>query len=165
MSDPSGFRRDKEHWLFKLSPDEWIAAALGELGRAEKAWDAGDARAGVVGMKRAAGMGLNAALIVEPDESWGRTYVEHVQALARDARVPEAVREAARVVIDAKAPGGDVVNLRTPRGHRPVVEAARDVVAHAWAVAKRHESLPDAGEGSRDGGADGAGDRSDAKDD
>jgi hypothetical protein len=116
-------------------------------------------------------MGLNAALIVEPDESWGRTYVEHLQGLARDARVPEAVREASRAVLDAHPPGGDVISLRTPRGHKHVVEAARDVVAHAWAVAKRHEALPaspapgeDAGAGNvADGGE--AGDRGDAKDD
>jgi len=135
------FTRDKTHWLHKLSPDEWIAAALGEVARAEKAWGGGDARAGVVGLKRAAGMGLNAALIVEPDETWGRTYVEHVEALARDRRVPEAVRAAARVVLDARPPGGDVISLRTPRTHHHVVEAARDVVAHAWAVVKRHEVL------------------------
>jgi hypothetical protein len=144
----SEFRRDKDHWLHKLSPDEWIAAALGEVARAEKAWDSGDARGGVVGLKRAAGMGLNAALIVEPDEAWGRTYVEHVQALSRDARVPAAVRDACRIVLEAKGPGGDIVSLRTPRGHRHVVEAARDVVAHAWAVAKRHEKLPGDDEGA-----------------
>jgi HEPN domain-containing protein len=147
----SDFTRDKAHWLFRLSPDEWIAAALGELARAEKAWAGGDARGGVVGLKRAAGMGLNAALIVEPDETWGRTYVEHVEALSRDARVPEAVRAACQVVLDARPPGGDVVNLRTPRAHEHVVEAARDVVAHAWAVVRRHEGVDQAtGDGTLD---------------
>jgi hypothetical protein len=136
----SDFTRDKEHWLYRLSPGEWISAALAELARAEGAWAAGDLRAGAVGLKRAAGMALNAALIVEPDDAWGRTYVEHVAALSRDARVPEAVRVACRVVLDAKPPAGDVVVLRTPRGHSHVVEAARDVIAHAWTVAKRHET-------------------------
>jgi hypothetical protein len=136
----SDFIRDETHWLRRLSPDEWINAALGELSRAEKAWASGNARAGVVGVKRAAGMALNAALLVEPDDGWGRTYVEHVEALARDEKVPAAVRTACRAVLEAKAPEGDVVSLRTPRGHVPVLEAARDVVAHAWAVVKRHES-------------------------
>jgi hypothetical protein len=170
MSDPIGFRRDKDHWLYRLSPDEWIAAALGEIGRAAKALDAGDARGGIVGLKRGAGMGLNAALIAEPDESWGRTYVEHLQGLARDPRVPDAVREASRAVLDAHPPGGDVISLRTPRGHKHVVEAARDVVAHAWAVAKRHEAPPASRPGESagaekvtDGGE--AGDRGDAKGD
>jgi hypothetical protein len=135
----SDFVRDETHWLRRLSPDEWIAAALGELSRAEKAWEGGNARAGVVGVKRAAGMALNGALLVEPDEAWGRSYVEHVHALARDDRVPEAVRTACRTILEAKPPEGDVVSLRTPRGHVPIVEAARDVVAHAWAVIKRHE--------------------------
>jgi len=133
------FTRDKDHWLRRLSPDEWIAAALGELSRAEKAWAAGSARAGVVGVKRAAGMALNGALIVEPNDAWGRSYVEHVDALARDENVPEAVRAACRTILDARPPEGDVVNLRTPRAHVQVVEAARDVIAHAWAVVKRHE--------------------------
>jgi hypothetical protein len=135
----SDFVRDETHWLRRLSPDEWIAAALGELSRAEKAWAGGNARAGVVGVKRAAGMALNGALLVEPDDAWGRSYVEHVQALALDARVPEAVRTACRTILEAKPPEGDVVSLRTPRGHVTIVEAARDVVAHAWAVIKRHE--------------------------
>jgi HEPN domain-containing protein len=135
----TGFVRDKEHWLRRFSPDEWISAALGELARAEKALVAGDLRGGVVGIKRAAGMALNGALIVEPDDAWGRSYIEHVEALARDAGVPEAVRAAARAVVEARPPGGEVVSLRTPRGHTKVVESARDVIAHAWAVVKRHE--------------------------
>jgi hypothetical protein len=135
----SDFTRDKAHWLLRLSPNEWIAAGLGELSRAEKAWAAGNTRAGAVGVKRAAGMALNGALIVEPDEAWGRSYVEHVQALARDEKVPAAVRDACRTVLEAAPPAGDVVPLRTPRSHVHVVEAARDVIAHAWAVVKRHE--------------------------
>jgi hypothetical protein len=136
----SDFIRDKAHWLRRFSPDEWISAALGEVSRAEKAWAAGDLRAGIVGLKRAAGMALNGALIVEPDETWGRTYVEHVEALARDARVPAAVRDACRALLDARPPGGDVIQLRSPRAHVQVVEAARDVIAHAWAVVRRHEN-------------------------
>jgi hypothetical protein len=84
-------------------------------------------------------MALNAALIVEPDDAWGRAYVEHVAALAKDARVPEAVRSACRIVMEAKAPAGEVVVLRTPRAHDGVLEAARDVIAHAWAVVRRNE--------------------------
>jgi hypothetical protein len=140
------FTRDKNHWLYRLSPSEWISAALGEVSRAEKAWSAGNARAGAAGLKRAAGMALNAALIVEPDDKWGRTYVEHVEAVSRDARVPEAVRAACRVVLGANPATGDVIVLRTPRTHTPVVEAARDIVAHAWVVAKRHEGHGTAGD-------------------
>jgi HEPN domain-containing protein len=132
--------RDPGDWLRKLLPDEWIRAGLGELKRAEQAYAAGNTRGGAAGVKRAAGMALNAALIVEPDESWGRAYVEHLAALAKDARVPEAVRGACRTVLEAKSPAGEVIVLRTPRAHEGVLEAARDVIAHAWAVVKRHEA-------------------------
>ncbi|MDP9148807.1 MAG: hypothetical protein M3O36_02535 [Myxococcota bacterium] len=134
------FSRDRTHWLCKLSPDEWIRAALTEVQRAASAFEHGNARAGSVGVKRAAGMALNAALIAEPNESWGRTYLEHLEGLVRADGIPEAVRAACRVVLSAGAPSGDVVVLRTPRAHEPVLEAARDVIAHAWAVAKRHEN-------------------------
>lgn len=133
------FARDPGHWLFRLSPDEWIRAALGEVERARAAYGRGDTRAGASGVKRAAGMGLNGALIVEPDERWGRSYVEHVQALAADTRVPEAVRAACRAVLEAGGPGGEVIVLRTPRTGEAAVEAAKDVIAHAWAVVRRHD--------------------------
>jgi len=133
------FTRDPEDWLRKLTPDEWIRAAMTELRRAEAAYAGGDGRGGSAGVKRAAGMALNAALIVEPDEKWGRSYVEHVKALAEDARVPQAVRDACRVVLEAKGPSGGVVSLRTPRANEAVVDAAKDVIAHAYAVVQRHE--------------------------
>jgi HEPN domain-containing protein len=131
---------DPPDWLRKLTPDEWIRAGLGELKRAEHAYIGGNARAGAASVKRAAGMALNAALLVEPEASWGRSYVEHLAALARDARVPEAVRSACMKVLGASPPGHDVVVLRTPRAYEAVLDAARDVIAHAWAVVRRNEA-------------------------
>jgi HEPN domain-containing protein len=136
------FARDPGHWLFRLSPDEWIRAALGEVERARAAYGRGDSRAGASGVKRAAGMALNGALIVEPDDAWGRSYVEHVQALSADTRVPDAVRVACRAVLDAGGPGGEVIVLRTPRTGEAAIEAAKDVIAHAWAVVRRHDETP-----------------------
>jgi HEPN domain-containing protein len=133
---------DPGHWLRRLSPDQWIRAALGEIDRAKAAYVRGDARAGAAGVKRAAGMALNAALIVERDDRWGRSYVEHVQALSVDAGVPEAVRAACRAVLDAGGPGGEVIVLRTPRTGEAAIEAAKDVIAHAWAVVRRHDKVP-----------------------
>jgi HEPN domain-containing protein len=143
MGAPGEFTRDPADWLRRLSPDEWIRAALGELKRAEHAYGAGNTRAGAAGVKRAAGMALNGALLVEPDEAWGRAYVEHVAALARDQRVPEAVRAACRTVLAEMPPTGEVVVLRTPKAHEAVLEAARDVIAHAWAVVRRHDPKRD----------------------
>ena len=96
------YAKDPSHWLLKLTPDEWIRAAMKELRSAEAAYRANDARGGLAGCRRAAGMALNGALIVAPKEAWKRTYVEHLAALAQDATVPEAVsarltRSAARL--------------------------------------------------------------------
>ena len=134
------FTRDPDHWLRKYSPKEWIRAGMKELHLAERAYDQRNVRAGVAGCKRAAGMALNAALIVEPNEGWKRTYVEHLQALAKDETVPEAVSAAARVLLDVPAPGAEIVILRTPGRDEKVLEAARDVIAHAYAVVMRHET-------------------------
>ena len=133
------FTRDESHWLYKFSPDEWIRAATGELRRAEEAYARNNARAGLAGARRAAGMALNAALIVEPDEAWGRSYMDHLLALRRgeDAAVPKAVTDACAVLIETPLPGGELVALRTASADVRVLEAARDVVAHAYAVVKR----------------------------
>lgn len=135
----ASFTRDPSHWLFKFSPDEWIRAAMTEVHRAEDAYKSHNAKGGLAGAKRAAGMALNAALIVEPNEKWGRAYVDHVMALSRDESVPEAVRKACKVLLETHA-GGVVVILRSPRSDEIVLEAARDLVAHAYAVVKRNEA-------------------------
>jgi len=137
------FTRDPSDWLRRLSPDEWIRAALSELARAEMAWQKGRLPAGAAGVNRAAGMALNAVLIVEPAHRWGRTYVEHLEALALDPSAPQAVREACRRVLDSRSQSGGVVSLRTPSTHLSVIEAARDVIAHAWAIVKRHDTPSD----------------------
>ncbi len=137
---PLPFSRDAGHWLFKYSPKEWIRAAMKELRAAETAYAQRNARAGLTGCKRAAGMALNAALIVEPNESWKRTYVEHLAGLAGDETVPDPVQAAARVLLQMPAPGGPIVVIRSPGRDEKILEAARDVIAHAFAVVTRHES-------------------------
>ena len=141
------FERDDEHWLFKLSPDEWIRAGQADLRHAEEAYKANNPRAGLAGAKRAAGMALNGALIVEPDDLWGRSYVDHLMALGRDAKVPERVRQACRELTSSA--GGEhaagaqrLVTLRTTTQEHRILEAARDLIAHAYAVVKRHEGKP-----------------------
>jgi hypothetical protein len=138
------FAKDASHWLFKLSPDEWIRAALGELKRAEGAYAQKNGRAGLAGARRAAGMALNGALILEPNEAWGRSYVDHLLALARDPSelVPERIRAACKILNETPLPGGELVALRTTSGETQVLEAVRDVVAHAYAIVKRHEGSP-----------------------
>jgi HEPN domain-containing protein len=127
-------------WLHKRAPREWIQAALAELRRATTAFEGNDWGAGVAGCKRAAGMALNGALAVEPNEAWGRSYVDHVRALAGDETVPAAVRDACKVILETRPPNRHLLTLRAPSTHTRVVEAARDVMAHALAVVIRHEA-------------------------
>jgi HEPN domain-containing protein len=139
----SPFERDEGHWLLKLSPGEWVRAGLADLRRSEEAYASNNARAGLAGAKRAAGMALNGALIVEPDEAWGRSYVDHLMALSRDARVPDRVRDACRELTEGAPPAASrLVTLRTASSENRVLEAARDVIAHAYAVVTRHEGEP-----------------------
>jgi HEPN domain-containing protein len=135
----TSFVRDAHHWLLKLSPDEWIRAGLADLRRAEEAYGANNPRAGLAGAKRAAGMALNGALIVEPDDAWGRSYVDHLAAVARDSSVPERVREACRALNEPLPAAPKLITLRTHSAEHRMIEAARDVIAHAYAVVKRHE--------------------------
>jgi len=135
------FERDAEHWLYRMSPDEWIRTALAELARAEAAYRAKNARAALATCRRAAGMALNGALIAEPRDGWGRSFVDHLAGLAKDASAPTAVREACALLLASEAPaqGRDVVQLRSPRTDDRILEATKDVMAHAYAVVKRNE--------------------------
>lgn len=135
------FERDPSHWLLRLSPREWIRLGLEELERAEAAFSNNQTRAGYVGAKRAAGMALNGALIVAPCEAWGRSYVDHVAALAKDETVPNEVREAATRLVTSEPPGGSMVTLRSRSGEQRLIEAARTVMAHAFAVVLKSEPL------------------------
>ncbi len=133
------FVRDAEHWLFKLSPDEWIRAATSELRRAEEAYQRKNGRAGLAGARRAAGMALNGALIVEPNDAWGRSYMDHLLALKGDTSeaLPQRVCQACAILLETPLSGGELVALRTSGSDEKVLEAARDVIAHAYAVVKR----------------------------
>jgi HEPN domain-containing protein len=133
------FERDPSHWLRKFSPEEWVQLALAELRRAEASVKSRDRGAGLAGARRAAGMALNGALSVEPDDAWGRSYVDHIRALAHDESVPEKVREACLYLMEARAPGSDILTLHGPRSDERLLESTRDVMAHAYAVIKRHE--------------------------
>ena len=134
------FVRDPKHWLFKLSPGDWIRAAMGELRRAEDAYKVRNARAGLAGARRAAGMALNGALIVRPNDAWGRSYVDHLTALEKDETAPAAVRAACKILLETQPPGNPLVSLRSPGLDERVLEAARDVMAHGLAMVKKHET-------------------------
>lgn len=121
-------------WLTRLPPEQWIRQSLGELGRAEERLKAHDRTAGVIGLRRAAGMALNGALAVRW-RPWGRTYVDHLRAIETDDCVPRTVREAAKLLSGAEVerqPG--VVRLTPPSESARLIDAAKTVMAHAYAV-------------------------------
>jgi hypothetical protein len=135
MTPPEvGSDQTRPEWLSRHTPEGWIRQGLGELARAEKALKSHDRVAGVLGLRRAAGMALNGALSVSFC-AWGRTYVEHVRAVARDANVPPAVRDAAQLLTEVELDRiPNVVRLTPPSESVRWVEAAKTIMAHAYAV-------------------------------
>jgi hypothetical protein len=94
-----------ESWLYRLTAEEWLAAARGELSRATQALLHKQQRSGVAQARRAAGMAWNAALqqIVDATERgrYGRSYMDHLKVIAEDAAVAPTVRDAARALVAA----------------------------------------------------------------
>lgn len=137
--------RDPDHWLYRLTPREWIRAGLEELSRARAALARNDRRAAMVGCRRAAGMALNGALAIQhpPDERYGRSYMDHLRALTTDDNAPDEVREAARLLVQTPLPGSEIVALRTATLDQRQLEAARTVMAHALALVLRSEPEPE----------------------
>lgn len=121
--------KDPNHWLFRYSPEEWLRAAEGELNRARAALNIKQQRTGVAGARRAAGMAWNAVLAIAPDERYGRSYMEHLKALATDATVPDPVRVAAHALVEAPLET-KLVTLGT-HGDTRLADAAQAIILHA----------------------------------
>jgi len=78
-----------------------------------------------------------------PDQSppsYDKQFVrDHLLALKADASgmIPARVREGCALLLETPLPGGELVALRTAHADERVLEAVRDVIAHAYAVVKR----------------------------
>lgn len=103
--------RDPDHWLYRLTPEEWLRAAAGELVQAASSLSAQAQRRGVASARRAAGMALNAVLVVAPCEAWGRSYMDHLRALAADATTPAGLRRACAELLEAPLDGPKFVRI------------------------------------------------------
>ena len=127
----------------RLSPDEWIRAALGELARAEEAYARERRARGARGVQARGGDGAQRRAHRRAERRVGADVRRARRRRSRsDAAVPEAVRAACDVLArDARRRAAIVLSLRTHAGDASVLEAARDVIAHAYAVVKRHEAL------------------------
>ena len=133
-SSSAGIDTESQLWLMRFSAQGWIERSLQELSLAQQAVANRSPSAAAAALKRAAGMALNGALRVVPREDWGRSYVEHLQALASDAAVPLVVADAARALLALAPQPGSIVLLRSPAQDERLLEAARTVMAHAYAI-------------------------------
>jgi hypothetical protein len=130
---------DPSHWLQRLTPDEWLAAAETELALAALALGRRAVRPGVTHARRAAGMAWNAVLAAAPhDEAlvarFGRSYMEHVAALVTATDVPDEVRDAAALLRDTPPAPPTLITLGKP--DLRALDAARAIVTHAATSAK-----------------------------
>jgi HEPN domain-containing protein len=124
---------DPAHWLHRLTAEEWLAAAATEIAHAEAALARRAPRPGVTHARRAAGMAWNAVLTRNPDESAGRSYMEHVVALSNDTIVPAEVRAAAERLRDtpARAPSLVTLGSRAAQSDLGPAHDARLILDHA----------------------------------
>jgi len=126
--------------LRRLTPAEWLAAAGTELELAAQALGRRSVRPGVTHARRAAGMAWNAVLAAAPDAPdeggllarFGRSYMEHVAALASATDAPDDVRAAAALLRDTPPAPPTLVTLGKP--DLRALAAARTIVAHARAA-------------------------------
>ena len=108
------------HWLHRLDAAEWLAAAETELAHAQEKLSRRAVRPGVTHARRAAGMAWNAVLVTAPapDERYGRSYMDHVVALAQapadDASIPAEVRAAARLLREHPAAPSPLITIGKP---------------------------------------------------
>jgi hypothetical protein len=132
---------DPKHWLHRLTAEEWLHAGMRELGIAKEAFARHQARPALASARRAAGMGWNAVLALEevPSEAFGRSYADHLRAIATGAeppdgtKIPEEVRVAAKRLMDDPAAGPQkVVQIVTPTRDARLIDAAETVLAEAY---------------------------------
>lgn len=129
------------HWLLRLTPEQWLSAADNELRSAHGALLAKQHRAGVTYARRAAGMALNARLWLAPDPAYGRSYMEHLQALHKDATVSDELRDAALRLL-AVPTTAQLVTLG-PKGDTKPAELAARIVAYAQELVGRRRAAED----------------------
>ena len=131
---------DAAHWLHRLTPPEWLAAADTELAHCAEVLARRAVRPGVTHARRAAGMAWNAVLAAAPDEAalealvarFGRSYMEHVAALAAATEVPEEVRAAAAFLRDTPPAPPTLLTLGKPgQADNRALDAARAIVDYA----------------------------------
>jgi len=144
---------EPDHWLYRLRPAEWLRAADHELALCAEALHRRAVRPGVTHARRAAGMAWNAVLAggaptppagsrtdANPVlERYGRSYMDHVKALADDAAtadgVPDDARAAARILRDTPPAPPALIALGKP--DLRALDAARTLVEYARSLSRQ----------------------------
>lgn len=143
--------RDPTHWLHRLTADEWLRAGMRELSIAKESSARHATRPALASARRAAGMGWNAVLALDDnaDAKFGRSYADHLRALADGAAldtsdptpIPALVRDAAKRLMDDPAAGPQkVVMLTTPTRDAKMLDAAETILAEAWSRVVRRQT-------------------------
>jgi hypothetical protein len=146
-----------EHWLFRLSAEDWLAAAGHELELAANSERS--RRKLLTHLRRGAGMALNAVLVAahaagELDESgaetiWGRSYIDHLRRLADHAasgapstaqggaiEVSDALRAAARTLVTLRLTDPQqLVRLKSGPPAELIAATAQASIMLEWAKA------------------------------
>lgn len=126
--------------MYRLSADEWFAAAETELQHCAETLARRAFRPGVTHARRAVGMAWNAVLASSsgaPDPRFGRSYMEHVVALANDQTIPDQPRQAAAYLRDTPPAPPQLVTLGKP--NIAPLEAARALLTYAREVFNNSE--------------------------
>jgi HEPN domain-containing protein len=134
-AEPEKAEIDPAHWLYRLTAEQWLSAADNELKGAYQALAGKQQRAGVTYARRAAGMALNARLRRTPDPAYGRSYMEHLQALRTDAAVSQELRGAASRLL--AVPTTQQLVTLGPKGDTTPAELAGRIIEHVRAYLGR----------------------------
>jgi HEPN domain-containing protein len=136
-----------DHWLWRLDAQGWLAAARVELeqGRTQS----GSRRTAVTHARRAAGMALNAALVEMAargwapevcEQVWGRSYIDHLRALAgADTHEPfdrEQARRCRELLAIPVMPPTGLVKLARSRDEAAIgaLDIAEEIVRECAAI-------------------------------
>jgi hypothetical protein len=130
--------KDPAHWLYRLSRDEWLASAETELLHCAATLNRRAFRPGVTHARRAAGMAWNAVLVVAFDDRYGRSYMEHIAALAKDDNVTAAAKHAAQYLVNTPPAPPQLITIGKP--DLAPLDAARVVVDYARDRARATDS-------------------------
>ncbi|MFO7563662.1 MAG: hypothetical protein R6X02_13525 [Enhygromyxa sp.] len=146
---------DADHWLWRLSDRDWLAAAERELELGRERIST--RRTAITHARRAAGMALNGVLVTMAargwsrercETIWGRSYVEHLRAIAEpkpsspEPLAPEHAQACRTLLAIPVMPHTGLVSLAARRD-----EAASQALAAADAIvracAAKIERLPE----------------------